>query len=675
MRIEIQGLEPFDIEDSATDAQVKAVVQKLIAEKNSGEHAIAPGGAGEGLWDSTKKLVAEKIPFLAEDVAKVKPPTAYAPTPTATPEPVGAKPRFADIGGGKATEIGTPWSGTGLEGMLKQGGAQIAEELPGIGQAAGTAAGMGTALATEGALGPVAIPAGAGAGRIAGEAGKTVLQRLLGMKTELPSAGQLGESGLAGAEQGAIDAVTGRVLPTLAGGRPLEAMEKSIPAGQGPFAKTEKYLTKRLLQPAAGSTKSVAAVSRENIPLSGGKGAEVVKSQKRGLSGQVEGLIGDASEAGKKVSSSRIEKEINSLADELLTKSDDAKDAAEVLDYWTRFKELHPEEQIDPVHAHEVKKFIYRKIPEKYWTGKEGYNPLMEARKKAGLNIMTQLEEAAPEIGPLNEQLGRYITAEPDVIRATERIQGEPMRKRVFNVVKEKGAQALRKGRMEGNPEDVAARRSGELTRTGSPIQTLEDLFGTRYGAPAAEEAPTLKQLTADAGKYQTGEMATPVGPAPAKQLPAPQLKLPAPEGNITSKEYTKTMEYGGGPETAEQAFGKAILSEPASRYYPTKVGERAMRTQPVMNVTKEGQAFTNEPFASNVAYEPAPPIEPVAKGPASFANAIRNMGPEDRQRLMEFMDEVEKKHAARIAAKAPEGAFPPQFPNLSKILQQTKGQ
>jgi hypothetical protein len=68
----------------------------------------------------------------------------------------------------------------------------------------------------------------------------------------------------------------------------------------------------------------------------------------------------------------------------------------------------------------------------------------MDARIKASTNIGKQLERIA-DIKSLNKDLGRYISAEKDVAKATERIANEPLRARAFNRVKEGAARGIRK--------------------------------------------------------------------------------------------------------------------------------------------------------------------------------------------------------------------------------------
>jgi hypothetical protein len=662
--------------------------EQLKALADLSRPAIAPAAvtnpseqpALEGLSNKSKELTKKYLPWMYDDVKNAKTPEEHPANKGVLQPGSPSSIATAGIGAGKATEIGTPWSGTGLMGDIKQAGAEFANELPGIGQATGTAAGMGTALATEGALGPVAIPAGAGAGRIVGEAGKSVLQNLLGMKTAYPTAGELGESGVQGAEQGAIDAVTGKLLPAFGGTRPLESLESQIPAGSTPFARTEKYLTKRVLQPSAKSLgKSTEAVSAENIPIYGGKGAETVANAKKVLSNQVESHIGDAEMAGKTVSSGRIEREISNLSNSLMEKSDTMDDALEILNYWKKFKDLHPEEELAPSQAHEIKKFIYKKIPEKYWAGGEGYDPVMDARKKAGTAIMKQLEEIAPEIKPLNKQLGNYIKASEDVTRATDRITGEPLRKRAAGRIKEATAKGLRALRSEGNPEMPEAARSEQLTRMGSPIQTLEDMFGVRYAAPEAEAGAAPLQLTPDAGKFRTGELSMEPSErammARPAQLPPPPRQLPAPTGG-PQQEFPNMMKYGEyGTNPEEVSMGKAVLGKAVAPEYPTLMEEAATRTAPTMNVTPQGTVFTNEPMTSVKGYGEYP-INPEPQGPKpALGDIIARMSEGDRDRLLAFMAEVEAKNAAARAAAPPTMEFPQSFPNLSKILKQTKGQ
>jgi hypothetical protein len=472
--------------------------QAILTELRS-RGAIPAVGAGpdvdnpqdaHGLSANTRRLVQQSMNWLSPDIAK----TAEPGTPAAT----GDLPSFAG-----QRKIGQPESTLTPVPAWKQAAMGVVNKLPEVGQAVGTAAGMASALAPGAQpAAPLAVLGGAAAGKVAGRTLQTPFTQLLlpevGARVIGPS--EVARTGLQGAESGALDALLMRMAPILGQTQPGAALEAGVNPAETTSARARDYLTKRLLLPARGNpeeTKSVIQnVGKKMVDIAHERGPQQIQNQIRDWSGAVDELIANAEASGKTISKTQLMQPLQNLGQQF-AKGDLPKYSRAINTYMKGFNQMHPEEELTPTAAQELKKFIYQTI-DKGW-GEATYNPATEAKKTLSGALKGGLEEAAgPKLEAANTELGKLIEMRPYVTKATERIQEEPIYKRGLA----HGKQALRDiaaksaAKIEARPE-IEPRSFATI---GSPIQNLEEMFGVKYGAPLNVETRPERLLPAPAG-------------------------------------------------------------------------------------------------------------------------------------------------------------------------------
>ena len=246
-----------------------------------------------GLTPATKQLVAQNIPWMAGDVNK-------APEPSAVPNTGPSLPSFAGrmkVGQPEPT-LSAPvanWRQVAMKGV---------NALPEIGQSLGTAAGMAAAIPTfteTGGASAVAIPAGGGAGKMAGTALQTPLQKLILPESspEYPSASKMGEIGVSGANQAMLDSLLmqpGKVLG--AAGNAVEGAASKV----GNFGRIPQRTAGRLMGESPNSERVDVAL-KNKLDLAGDQAMGQARDiKKQTWDKEISPLVEGAVEQGRTVS-------------------------------------------------------------------------------------------------------------------------------------------------------------------------------------------------------------------------------------------------------------------------------------------------------------------------------------------------------------------------------------
>ncbi len=309
--------------------------------------------------------------------------------------------------------------------------------LPEIGQAVGTAAGMASAVASEGATLPL-IPGGGAAGRVAGRALQTPLQQLILPKSNPRiNASDVLNEGAKGATGAALDAVIPTLGSRFAGKTPSQGLDILI-EGTNPKnaikGATRKLvggmperIQERLLKipyseaPTPDASSNLVKTTLEKGIEPTKAGYAEVQNKIKGLSGKVDEIIANATNDLNLVDKDKVLENLSNLRNQY-AKADMPEYAASLDNYVKGFQEQHPEQFLSVDDAHKLKKFIYATNEGNY--GENTYNPVIESRKKIAEGLRKGIEESTgnPELAKTNKELGDYLAIRDVIGRATGRI-------------------------------------------------------------------------------------------------------------------------------------------------------------------------------------------------------------------------------------------------------------
>lgn len=408
MRIEVQGVEPFEIDDNAPEETIKRVVQQLTSE------------------------------------------ASYV------------RPHRGE------TQIGTPqvpeWKQQAMKGV---------NALPEIGEAIGTAGGMAATALNPGAA--MAIPATAALGRLTGRIAQTPLTQLLLPQAgaTLPPAPEIASTALKGAQGGMINSAIGAMAPKVLAPGAAEAIKSPDTSWAG---KTRDSLTKLLVKPALGNPaeakQAIRTIGQGQYDIAGSEGPAQIQNRIRALSGEVDDIIANAAESGKKVSTRDLIEPLYDIKDSY-TNAGLVREAAAAQRQIRGFETLPTE--LDPVKAQEIKKLIYSNISENKW-GQFSAPPATKVQKSFSSGLAQNLEDiSTKDLSKINEELGKLIQARPYATTGAEKAQEAGLTKRWSNSATQTAANLLNKINKElaSRPDYVPDR-----SLIGSPYENLEKMFG-----------------------------------------------------------------------------------------------------------------------------------------------------------------------------------------------------
>lgn len=425
------------------------------------------------------------------------------------PKDLNSQPDFGQQMGRKITGMGAPGVVQNPPAEWRQTGAKIANTLPALGRATGSAAGIaGLFDPTTGGplIAGLKVPLAGAAGEIAG----TGLQHLL-TKVVLPESGsgvatpnELAQAGISGAIGSMLDAMLMRFGVNLSGIRPLESMEPLINPETALSAKIRDWATKNALKPSLKNYDEamnvVKNVGKQKLDIAGATAPGQVQNKIRNLSGSVDEIIAESGapkplpsgfvgppSPGTTINKNKALEPFYQLKNRFAG-GDMPEYLQKVNDYIKNFNQLHPENELTPAAAQELKQFIYQTIDKPgMWEGFT-YNPSSEARKTLSSSLASKLEEAAGPKGKklhqLNQELGDLIEMRPYVQEGAEKAQEAGLYKSLTN-------RALQKLSHMAERSNAALRKrpsipSEETTRyVGSPYPQLEEMMKMEFNPPS----------------------------------------------------------------------------------------------------------------------------------------------------------------------------------------------
>jgi len=415
-----------------------------------------------GVKEAGGELVKKALPWMLD-----KQP-AGAPVPAPAPAPVnegqGAYPfgRPAKVGAPEPV-LETPpeeWKQTAMKGV---------NVLPEAAQTVGTLAGA--------EAGPAGMVVGGALGRGTGAVLQSPLQKLLLPKSDTENLDVLGtarEMG-AGAAGGAEMAM---------GARPGAAISEAAGLAKQPFGTLSRFLSRRTLRaPLTPEMPSVTTtIPREGLNVVGGKAPAQIATKVNEISRQVDKYIANASAQGKTINTNDILKPAEDLLNYYKQTGETGEYATKMSDYIQQVRDQFGD-QIDPQKAQSVKKFIYDAINfDKKSGGQQLGQVGVQGKKAVARGLRGELEETAPEIGPLNTRIGKLLEAKPAATKAAEQYSMDPMRKRMGGRLKQWGARGA--SEVEQGLEGVQSEFAPEVASVesiGNPFANLEATLGLKY--------------------------------------------------------------------------------------------------------------------------------------------------------------------------------------------------
>lgn len=404
----------------ATEAPVSAPTQSYL------------GGVKQAAGDLAKKA----LPFMFED----KPASAAKGIAPSAPA------QDTNVQG----DVGTA-SSNFMPGKLKVGQAEPTLETPpseavqqtmmyGVnpmkeyGSAAGTAVGM--AAAPE--LGPLAIPVSAGMGRMLAGGLQSPLTNLLLPKANMPAPGA-GETLMnfgKGAEEGALQGIGMR--GTAAPAESLADILAPLKEGTGNLS---KYMSRKALRvPLSAETKgAIATVPEEGLNVVGGKAPAQIAERVNSLSRQVDNYIGQATEQGKQIMREDMLAPARKLQ-EVYAKSADTAEYGQKLANYIAEVEAQVPEVVSPEQAQGIKKFVYDSINFDAKGANQLSQSAVQGKRAFGRGTRSELEGAAPEIGPINARLSKLLEARPTVEQSAAKWSEAGPMKSTMGHLKQAGA-------------------------------------------------------------------------------------------------------------------------------------------------------------------------------------------------------------------------------------------
>jgi len=459
------GMSSKDILDQAMSAQITPTA----APKQGYVAGVAQAGG-----DLAKKALPWMFDGKQGQPPQTTPVTPQNAAPQANPSPSTEEARPF----GRPAKLGAP------EPVLEtppseavQTGMGIVNKLPQYGAEAGTAVGM--ALAPE--MGPEMIPATAGLLSSLGKTVQTPLTNLLLPKANAQPAGAMdvAGAGLQGATTGAANAVMMKGMNA-----PAESLADLLAPAKEGTANLSKYMSRRTLkQPLNPEVeRATSTIPKEGFNVVGGKGPMQVADKVNEISRQVDAYIGQAAEQGKTIKVNDMLAPARQLQAYYGKSADTADYASKLGDYIAQVETKFPAGELSPPEAQDVKKFVYDAVN----FDAKGTNTLgqvgTQGKRALGRGLRTGIEEAAPEVGPLNQRLGDILQARPYVEKASEMYSQAPLRARAFGQVKQAGAR-LANAASEGlgAAEEAVRPEAQSLAEVASPFANLERTLGMKY--------------------------------------------------------------------------------------------------------------------------------------------------------------------------------------------------
>lgn len=397
--------------------------------------------------------ILDKIMSAPSVQATVTPQAQPAPQVQPTPQ---VSPEQADLDKLNSTPMLRPGTITGMggQGTVATPPSQLRQTAQGAVNVIPEALGGAASLASVAAGQPELAPVAGGMGAMAGRSLQSPLTSLImpHATTSPGTAGEMLQTGLGGAAQGALNALGAKATP---GG--LAASEPALTApGEDYATQARDYLTRRLLKPSsanpAAAAEAVQNVGTMKIPV-GATGPELIEKGINDWSGRVDQLIDEAqtradaaqgpSISGGTPPSSANQVDLHQIINPLFGLHDAyanagmEEEAASVMKQTEAFMKL-PQYQ-DPEAAQAIKQTIYQTLKDANWANISAGNATAQARKIGSVGIKQGLEDIAPELQGANEEIGQRIQARPYVATAADKYQDLGLRARGMAQLQQKG--------------------------------------------------------------------------------------------------------------------------------------------------------------------------------------------------------------------------------------------